>query len=99
MIKREMPHLVQGHVRFTEEDFLLTDYQESALSKNKTKSYRNLAAQLKDNSEQLVLMKDPEIVELFNTQKNIKQLLSSSLSVIIALAEREGCSLSDLLKS
>lgn len=99
MIKREMPHLVQGHVRFTEEDFLLTDYQESALLNNKTKSYRNLAAQLKDKSEQLVLMKDPEIVELFNTQKNIKQLLSSSLSVIIALAEREGYSLSDLMNS
>ena len=94
-----MPHLVQGHVRFTEEDFLLTDYQEAALLQNKTKSYLKLASLLKDDSEQLALMKDPEIVNLFNTQQNIKKLLSSSLSIIIALAEREGYSLTDLLRS
>ena len=28
-----MPHLVSGHMRFTEEDFLLSDYKEKAVFK------------------------------------------------------------------
>lgn len=94
-----MPHLVQGHVRFSEEDFLLSDYEDSVLLQNKTKSYRKLVTLLKDDSEQLALMKDPEIVDLFNTQKNIKHLLAHSLSIITALAEREGYVLADLMRS
>jgi hypothetical protein len=43
-------------------------------------------------------MKDPVIVEQFNTTQNFKRLLANSLTVITALAEREGYTLTELLR-
>jgi hypothetical protein len=93
-----MPHLVQGHVRFTAEDFLFVDYQTETLQKNANKTYAKLVEMLKANSEQMALMKDADILELFNTQQNIKQFLVHSLGIITSLAEKEGYSLTDLMR-
>jgi fumarate hydratase class II len=93
-----MPHLVHGHVRFTADDFLLTDYQEKVLNLYKEHTAAALLDRLQTDSEQLTLMKDPVIVEQFNTTQNFKRLLANSLTVITALAEREGYTLTELLR-
>jgi hypothetical protein len=93
-----MPHLVQGHLRFTNDDFLMHDYQETVLKKFKNQTSENLATRLKTNSEQLALMKDPEVVTLFNTEQNIKKILTDSLFILTAMAEREGYALTDLMR-
>jgi hypothetical protein len=93
-----MPQLIQGHLRFTEDDFLIEEYQTKIFKKTHSITYANLAAMLKNNSEQLALMRDKEIIERFNTEKNIKNLLAQSLGVIAALAEKEGYILTDLMR-
>jgi hypothetical protein len=93
-----MPQLVQGHVRFTEDDFLQTDYLETTTKRYQDTSFLKLAELLKSESEQLLLLKDREINELFNTEKNIKRGLAEALSLISAMAEREGYTLTELMR-
>jgi hypothetical protein len=91
-----MPQLVQGHLRFTANDYTLSDFEENVLEKYKTTPFARLVAQLKAESEQLALMRDPDVLALFNTAPNIKHSLGQSLALIAALAEKEGYSLTDL---
>ena len=92
-----MPQLVQGHARFTSADFLLEDYQAKVVEKYKKERYDNLVNILHTSSQQMALMKDEQVVELFDTSQNIKRLLTETLAVITTLAEREGFSLADLI--
>jgi hypothetical protein len=55
-------------------------------------------ALLKNNSERLELMRDKEIIQHFNTEKNIKSLLAHSLGMIAGLAAKEGYTLTDLMR-
>ena len=93
-----MPQLVHGHARFTADDFLLTDYQEKVLAKYKGHSSGALLDRLQWDSEQLILMKDPVLLEQFDTTQNFKRFLVDSLAVITALADREGYTLTELLR-
>lgn len=93
-----MPQLVQGHMRFTEDDFLQTDYLDTMTKRYKDKSLLKLTELLKSESEQLLLLKDREINELFNTEQNIKRALAQALSLITAMAEREGYTLTELMR-
>jgi hypothetical protein len=92
-----MPQLVQGHARFTAADFLLEDYQAKVVEKYKKERYDNLVNILHTSSQQMALLKDEQVVELFDTSQNIKRLLTETLAVITTLAEREGFSLADLI--
>jgi hypothetical protein len=93
-----MPHLIQGHLRFTEDDFLIEEYQLKTEEKTRSTTYANLVALLKNNSERLELMRDKEIIQHFNTEKNIKSLLAHSLGMIAGLAAKEGYTLTDLMR-
>lgn len=93
-----MPQLVQGHLRFIPADFLLSEYEEKIKEENINTSYMELVKNLQINSEQLALMRDGEIIERFNTAQNIKNLLKQSLGLIMAIAEKEGYQLTDLIK-
>ena len=92
-----MPQLVQGHLRFTNDDFLMNDYQETVQMKYKNQTFEKLTERLKANSEQLILMKDSEVVALFNTEQNIKKILAETLLIITAIAEREGYTMKELM--
>jgi hypothetical protein len=94
-----MPQLVQGHLRFTADDFTLTDLQDTVSDQYKTVSFAKLVARLKAESEQLALMRDPDVLALFNTAPNIKHSLRQSLALITALALKEGYTLTELLAS
>jgi fumarate hydratase class II len=76
---------------------LLTDYQSHVQTKIASKSYATLVSKLRSNSEQLALMKDVDVVELFQTDKNIKNLLTHSLALITAIAGIEGYTLNELM--
>jgi hypothetical protein len=91
-----MPHLVQGHLRFTADDFTLTDWQDTVSDQYKTVPFAKLVARLKAESEQLALMRDPDVLSLFNTAPNIKHSLSQALALITALALNEGYTLTEL---
>lgn len=93
-----MPHLLQGHLRFVDEDFLITDYQAEKATASTKISYANAAGMLKANGEQLALMKEPEILERFDTTENVKRLLADSLSLIAGLAHKEGYTLAELMR-
>lgn len=93
-----MPQLVHGHLRFNNDDFLMNDYQETVLKKFKNQTLEKLVTSLKTNNEQLALMKDPEVVTLFNTEQNIKKILTDSLLILTAMAEREGYALTELMR-
>lgn len=92
-----MPQLIQGHARFTDADFILEDYQAKVCEKNKKESYDKLVDILYINHNKLILMKDEQVVELFDTSQNIKRLLAENLAVITTLAHREGLALADLI--
>ena len=93
-----MPQLVQGHIRFTEDDFLQTDYHEKTRKLYQNKSSANLAEMLKHESEQLIFDEICRTKKVFNNEKNIKRGLAHSLSLISAMAEREGYTLTELMR-
>jgi hypothetical protein len=93
-----MPNLVQGHLRFSDSDFLMNDYKETVLKKYKKQTTERLTGMLKSDSEQFALMKDIEVTDLFDTQKNIKKILAEALAIITVLAEREGYDIAELMR-
>jgi hypothetical protein len=92
-----MPELVQGHVRFTEADFLMNDYEATVLKKYTKQTTKKLTAMWKSDSEQFALMKHIDVTEIFDTQKNIKKILAEALAMISVLAQREGYGLAELM--
>ena len=92
-----MPHLVKGHMRFTDEDFLMQDFKDANKLKYKVHSFRYLTELLAFEAEKLDNMKDAHIVKKFDTSRNVKQSLASALALITVMSEREGYSLNELL--
>ncbi len=93
-----MPQLVQGHARFTEEDFVMTNFLEEAEQNYQTDSYMDLIEKLDDERLNLYMMRHPEILELFDTDPNIKRSLTNALSIIAVLAKKIGFNFNDLLR-
>ena len=93
-----MPQLVQGHARFTAEDFALGDFQTKVTQTYKDNSYLELVEKLDEECSHLGLMRDEEILKVFNTETNIKRSLAAALALITALAQKEGYALNELLR-
>ena len=91
-----MPHLVSGHMRFTEEDFLLSDYVEKmkedevAVKKSTEELCATLIKQLRIFL-QLIKANDASSTEQ-------KAFLSEGLFTLTSLAHRLGFTLEDLMK-
>ena len=93
-----MPYLVNGHVRFTEEDYVMSDFQNNTKEKYGKISYNKLIELLNIENTLLETMKYEEILKLFNTENNIKNSLKKSLEIITAIAEKEGYTLNELMR-
>ena len=93
-----MPHLVKGLMRFTDDDFLMQDFQETAQLTYKATSFAHMNELLQIEVNQLVYMRDDELLKLFDTRTNIKQSLKNALLLIAAIAGKEGYTLPDLMK-
>ena len=92
-----MPQLVKGLLRFTDEDYLMSDFKEKVNERYGQISYKQLLADLEQERIFLSCMKDEQVLARFNTQANFKKTLVSSLAIITALAHKEGYELMDLL--
>ena len=92
-----MSYLVKGHIRFTEEDSTMSNYREKTTHEYDSYSYDELIEMLGIEKRQLETMKYEEIIKLFNTKQNIKTSLIRSLSIITAIAKKEGYTLNELM--
>jgi len=97
--KIRMPQLVQGHLRFTEEDFVVDDFLDGSKQNYQRHSYIDLVELLNDERLNLFYMRDGEILEHFNTDPNIKRSLTNAIAIIAALAQKRGFNFIDLLRS
>ena len=94
-----MPHLVNGHMRFTDEDYLEKEFQEKAQSMFGSYSFTYLNELLRFEATKLDNMKDCHIEDRFDTSKNIQKALTNSLLILTVLAKKEGYSLQDVMKN
>ena len=91
-----MPHLVSGHMRFTEEDFLLSDYAEKikedevAGKKSKEELCTSLITQLRIFLH-IIKANDASVTEQ-------KAFLSEGLFKLTLIAHILGFTLEDLIK-
>ena len=91
-----MPHLVSGHTRFTEEDFLLSDYaekikeEEVAEKKSKEELCTTLIKQLR------IFLQIIKADDASSTEQ--KAFLSEGLFKLTSLAHTLGFTLEDLIK-
>lgn len=87
-----MPHLVKGHLRFTDEDYAL-----NCETKYSSTPFLELLNLLEEERLFLSAMKEKKVLKRFNTQPNIKKSLARSLLLLTALAQKEGYELKELL--
>ena len=92
-----MPQLVKGLLRFTDEDYLMSDFKEKVDERYGQTSYKQLLADLEQERIFLACMKEEQVLSRFNTQMNTKKSLATSLALLTALAHKEGYKLTDLL--
>ena len=92
-----MPHLIKGHLRFTDEDYKEQEFKERLEKKYRDVSFLNLNELLKIETQQFEYMKDKHILRKFDTTGNIKKGLTNALALIVAMANKEGLELNDLL--
>lgn len=91
-----MPHLVSGHMRFTEKDFLLSDYVEKmkedevAVKKSTEELCATLIKQLR------IFLQIIKANDASSTEQ--KAFLSEGLFKLTSLAHRLGFTLEDLMK-
>lgn len=94
-----MPHLVNGHMRFTDEDYMTQEFQDLAQAKFGSYSFHYLNELLRFEATKLDNMKDSHIEDRFDTGKNIKEALTNLLLILTLLAKKEGYSLQDVMKN
>ena len=90
-----MPNLVSGHMRFTEEDFLLSDYiekikEEVAVKKSKEELCTTLITQLR------IFLHTIKTNDASSTEQ--KAFLSEGLFKLTSLAHILGFTLEDLIR-
>lgn len=94
-----MPHLITGHLRFTSEDFLMQEFKDFTDTNFDAYSFESLIKLLKLEIDYLSAMKEREVVERFDTSKNVQKTLSTALALINAMAEEEGYDLLALMNN
>ena len=94
-----MPHLIKGHMRFTDEDYMTQEFQDQSQAKFGSYSFTYLNELLRFEATKLDNMKDSHIEDRFDTSKNIQKALTNSLLILTVLAKKEGYSLQDVMKN
>ena len=92
-----MPHLIRGKMRFTDEDHEMTEFNDKINSDYKSTNIETLRVMLNQELKYQSLLNEPEITEKFDITNNIKKSLSNSLSILLAIAKREGYTLNNLV--
>ena len=95
-----MPHLIKGHMRFTEDDYLMQDFEDAVEQHIYKQSQPKILNNLAQEIIRLNTMShhDKAIYEsLYDAI--YKDTLKQALLNIVALAHTEGYTLTDLLKN
>ena len=92
-----MPQLIKGYLKFTAEDYFMSDFKESVKERYGQTTYKQLIADLEQERIFLACMKEEQVLARFNTEMNTKKSLATSLALLTALAQKEGYDLTDLL--
>jgi hypothetical protein len=94
-----MPQLIAGHLRYTDDDYLLHEFQEKVCKQSDSNDFNKLNEVLRDELSYLNNLKDEILTEKFDTTKNIKNSLSKSLLILMAIANKEGYSINDIMNN
>ena len=93
-----MPQLIKGHVRYTDEDYLLQDFEDTVRVNTHSQTQTTLIKQLADEVQRLSIMSRDNISNYASLYDTIyKDTLKQALVNIVALTQHEGHSLITLL--
>lgn len=93
-----MPYLVSGHMRFTEDDSMKSDYYEKInkqLSNTRILLYNKLKKDYKQISNYIPIVDSNDMI---NNGNNEKKVLSNTLFSLLSLANTMGYTIDDLIK-
>jgi hypothetical protein len=92
-----MPQLITGHMRYTDDDYLMQEYNDMVKTEYGNKSLKKLNKLLQAETLYLGYMRDAEITKIFDTSANIKKSLKKALTIVTAIAYKEGYSFNELI--
>ena len=95
-----MPQLIKGRMIFTDEDYLMQDFEDAVqMSHTQPQTQRSLVINLKDEIKRLNIMTRDKKENYASLYESIyMETLQRSLINIVALAQKEGYTLLDMLK-
>jgi len=95
-----MPQLIKGRMIFTDEDYVMQDFEDAVqMSHTQAQTQRSLVINLKDEIKRLNIM-TRDIKENYASlyESIYMETLQRALINIVALAQKEGYTLLDMLK-
>lgn len=89
-----MPQLIKGHARFTDEDFLYSDFNARIIEYTMNKEKDSSVGTILD-----IIHINHEYLRNNRQQSNVPHLLSATLEYFLILARKYDLSLEDLIKT
>ena len=95
-----MPQLIKGRMIFTDEDYVMQDFEDAVqMTHTQSQTQRSLVINLKDEIKRLNIMTRDKKENYASLYESIyMETLQRSLINIVALAQKEGYTLLDMLK-
>ena len=95
-----MPQLIKGRMIFTDEDYVIQDFEEAVqMNHTQAQTQRSLVINLKDEIKRLNIMTRDKKENYASLYESIyMETLQQALINIVALAQKEGYTLMDMLK-
>jgi hypothetical protein len=95
-----MPQLIKGRMIFTDEDYLMQDFEDAVqMTHTQPQTQRSLVINLKDEIKRLNIMTRDKKENYASLYESIyMETLQQALINIVALAQKEGYTLLDMLK-
>jgi len=94
-----MPQLIKGHLRYTDDDYAMQEFNEKSNSNYTDDSIHELLELIELELTQLETLNHINTMNHSNAKKNIKLSLINTLSIFTALALKQGYSLTELIKN
>jgi hypothetical protein len=95
-----MPQLIKGRMIFTDEDYVIQDFEDAVqMTHTQPQTQRSLVINLKDEIKRLNIMTRDKKENYASLYESIyMETLQQALINIVALAQKEGYTLMDMLK-